>query len=205
MDAGGRPARGVRGMGSMSPLAPAAAWRHRGARDGFEVAFLSAGRDGVRLEGYTSAVEAGRAFAVGYEIELDSRWRTRRARVWTRPGRTTELACDRDGRWTVDGADAPHLRGCLDIDLDASALTNALPVHRLELPPGAAADAPAAWVRTIDLRTERLEQRYRRLGDRDARQRYDYAAPAFAFRCELVYDEAGLILDYPGIAERHGI
>jgi hypothetical protein len=34
------------------------------------------------------------------------------------------------------------------------------------------------------------------------RERYDYTAPAFEFRCELVYDAAGLVLDYPGIASR---
>jgi hypothetical protein len=35
-----------------------------------------------------------------------------------------------------------------------------------------------------------------------SRERYDYTAPAFDFRCELVYDEYGLVLDYPGIAVR---
>jgi hypothetical protein len=34
------------------------------------------------------------------------------------------------------------------------------------------------------------------------RQCYDYSAPAFEFSCRLVYDESGLVLDYPGIAAR---
>ena len=32
--------------------------------------------------------------------------------------------------------------------------------------------------------------------------RYRYRAPSFDFECELVYDESGLVLDYPGIATR---
>jgi hypothetical protein len=37
-------------------------------------------------------------------------------------------------------------------------MTNALPVHRIALPAGAPADAPAAYVRAAGLAVERLEQ-----------------------------------------------
>lgn len=33
-------------------------------------------------------------------------------------------------------------------------------------------------------------------------QRYQYTAPGFGFESELVYDEYGLVLEYPGIAVR---
>jgi hypothetical protein len=33
---------------------------------------------------------------------------------------------------------------------------------------------------------------------------YDYACPAFAARCTLVYDATGLLTDYPGLAVRVG-
>jgi uncharacterized protein len=55
-------------------------------------------------------------------------------------------------------------------------------------------------VRAVDLTVERLEQTYVRLPD----QGYDYVAPVFDFACRLVYDESGLVLDYPGIAVRVG-
>ena len=37
---------------------------------------------------------------------------------------------------------------------------------------------------------------------RDGTSGYHYAAPAFAFTCTLLYDESGLVLEYPGIATR---
>jgi uncharacterized protein len=83
-------------------------------------------------------------------------------------------------------------------------LTNAFPVRRLQLAPGQEAEAPAVYVRALDLRVERLEQRYVRLDDAGSRARYGYRAPRFEFECELVYDEHGLVLDYPGIAVRAG-
>ena len=186
-------------------LPPFAAWRHRDAREGFEVVFTRSDGDGHVLEGHTAAVEDGAAFAVSYRIVLDARWLTRGARIQgsSAAGRH-EVALDADGAgsWRVDGAAAPHLDGCLDVDLESSALTNALPVHRLGLQPGQASEAPAAYVRALDLSVERLEQRYVRTDDGGSRERYDYTAPAFDFRCELVYDESGLVLEYPGIAVR---
>jgi hypothetical protein len=57
-------------------------------------------------------------------------------------------------------------------------------------------------VRARDLGVERLEQEYLRVPDEEGHQRFDYAAPVFGFAARLVYDEAGLVLDYPGIALR---
>ncbi|HVX21311.1 MAG TPA: hypothetical protein VHB02_08185 [Acidimicrobiales bacterium] len=48
---------------------------------------------------------------------------------------------------------------------------------------------------------ERLEQFYTRSDDHD-RLTFVYEAPAFGFQCRLVYDAAGPLLDYPGIAVR---
>jgi uncharacterized protein len=148
-----------------------------------------------------SAVEEGRAWAVEYSIELRSDWTTRAARVrCVDADGVHEVAIEADGAggWTVDGAPAPHVEGCLDVDLEASVLTNAFPVARMRLALGAEAQAPAAYVRVPDLRVERLEQRYARVAERE----YDYESPAFGFACRLVYADDGLVLDYPGIAER---
>jgi uncharacterized protein len=182
-----------------------AAWRHRDAREGFEVVFLHAGDDGYRLEGHTAAVEDGQAWAVGYRITLDAGWHTRSAQVSGRSATGLyELALEADGRgsWRVNGATAPHLDGCLDVDLESSSCTNAFPVHRLRLEVGQDADAPTAYVRALDLSVERLEQQYLRIEDQGKRERYDYTAAAFDFAGQLVYDEFGLVLEYPGIAVR---
>jgi uncharacterized protein len=167
--------------------------------------YLSPGPDGLTVDGHTTAIEDGEPFSVGYSVELDARWRTRRARLTgrSRAGRRdVSIETDGAGRWTIDGEHAPDLDGCLDLDLESSALTNAFPVHRLALAPGGAADAPAAYVRALDLGAGRLEQHYRRVDDGADGERYDYAAPAFAFTCRLSYDRAGLVLDYPGLAVR---
>jgi hypothetical protein len=176
-----------------------AAWRHCDARSGFEVVYIEASDSGVRVEGYANAVEEGDAWAVEYLLVLDESWATQSARV---RARTHVVELQRNGGWRVNGKDAPELAGCIDVDLEASAFTNALPVHRLGLAVGEAAEAPAAYVRARDLSVAVLEQRYARLPDDGDRARFHYAAPAFDFEAELVYDASGLVIDYPGIATR---
>ena len=185
----------------MRNLPAAAAWRHVTAREGFETTFFTP----AHVAGHTAAVEDGVAWAVHYAIDVDPSWRTTMAAVtgWSIGGRRgVTLTSDGDGRWLVDGAAAPAIDGCLDVDLESSACTNLLPVRRLRLPVGAAADVPAAYVRAADLSVQRMEQRYRRLPDGEHGERYDYSSSTFGFRCVLAYDAAGLVVDYPGIAVR---
>ena len=179
-----------------SELPPYAAWRFVDAVDGFEVMYAEPGR----LRGHTSAVEDGQAYAVGYEITWTTDWRTREVRVSsdTVAGtRSTVLLSDGDGRWSVDGVPAPHLDGLVDVDLEASACTNTLPVHRLALPVGEDIVASAVYVQALDLAVRRLDQTYRRLGD----HRFDYTSEG-DFHAVLTYDPSGLVVDYPGIAKR---
>jgi hypothetical protein len=186
-------------------LPETAAWRLVDAHEGFEVLFPRREGDGYRFDGHSVGVEDGELWSVRYALELDPAWRARSAHVVGRSrsgAHETRLERDERGAWRVDAVPTPELDGCSDIDFEGSAFTNALPVHRLELGVGQSAEAPAAYVRALDLSVDRLEQRYARLEDEGGGPRYDYESPAFDFRCVLAYDEHGLVLDYPGIAVR---
>jgi hypothetical protein len=168
--------------------------------------FVDVAGPGHRLAGHTAAVEAGRAWSVRYDVEVDRAWKLRRARVEGRSAggsRAVTLELDEVGRWRVDGRQRPDLDGCLDVDLESSACTNTFPVHRMGLHVGERAGAPAAYVRALDLSVERLEQEYFRVdGGQEAPLAFDYASPGFDFRARLTFDGSGLVLDYPGIAVR---
>jgi hypothetical protein len=188
-----------------APIPSEAAWRHHEARDGFEVVFFETVESGLRLVGHTAAVEDRHAWSVRYDLTVDANRCTRRARVrsTTEPiVRDVTLEADASGQWRVNGAVRAELAGCLDVDLEASACTNMLPVHRMPLEVGEQADAPASYVRALDLSVERLEQHYERIADEGSRRRYRYRAPAFDVECVLVYDESGLVVEYPGLASR---
>lgn len=182
-----------------------AACRHLDTREGFEVLFATAVDGGHRLDGHSTGIQEGEAWAVRYSLTVDGDWRTRSAQITGLSDsgeRTVVLEGDGSGSWRLHGEPSPDLAGCLDVDLEASGFTNLLPVRRLGLAVGGRADAPAAWVRIPDLRIERLEQTYARLPDDGERTRYDYTAPAFDFEAVITFDHDGVVRDYPGIAAR---
>lgn len=188
------------------PLPAGASWRHQGARRGFEVAFFAHETDGgFRLSGSTSANESSALWAVDYEVTVDAAWRTVAVRAMTRTEagrRSVAIDRDADGRWRVDGLLRADLDGCVDIDFESSAVTNTLPVHRIDFTESVGVDVPAAFVRAEDLRVERLEQRYTLIEAVEERAIFHYESSTFDFACDLEYDAAGLVLAYPGIAVR---
>src|SRR5262249_41246686 len=157
-----------------------AAWRHIEARAGFEVLFSRRRGDGHLLEGHTVAVEDGVAWSVHYSLEVDVHWKARTAFVACTSAdgvRDVRIVGDGAGRWTVDGVAAAAVDGCLDVDLEASACTNMLPVRRLALSVGERAHAPPVYGRAPSLVVERLPQPSSLAGDPGGRQPYEAASP----------------------------
>jgi len=90
-----------------------------------------------------------------------------------------------------------RLGGADFFDLGFSPLFNSLPVLRDGLlRPSEARDYTMLWVSVPELAVERSAQRYEPLGANRIR------FTAGAFGAELVFDDDGFVLDYPGLATR---
>jgi uncharacterized protein len=176
------------------------AWERTDEWLGHSVARVEAITDGWVSHG-AEVLVGPEPMSCWFRIEVDQRWVTRRAEVLAFGGlgeRRLLLEADGDRRWSRDGVRAPHLDGCLDVDVAATPLTNTFPIRRLqELPVGEAVTIPVAWVDVPALTVDRVEQTYRRLGP----SAWEYRDPQHgSFR--LTVDEDGLVLDYEGLARR---
>jgi hypothetical protein len=111
-----------------APAPVTAAWRHRGARTGFEVAYSQVLDRGWRVQGRTTAIEDGVTWAAEYLIGLDGTGAARSARIRGRPAAGFSpalLGASGAGRRLAGGVPAAHLDGCLDMDLESPAVTSA--------------------------------------------------------------------------------
>jgi uncharacterized protein len=180
-----------------------AAWQHVEGRRGFEVARLAPVENGAhRIEGVSSGEDEGLAWGLRYTLLVDATWATRQLHLeglaedadWT-----LDLEADGAGRWRRDGAAAPELDGCVDVDLATTVLTNLLPIRRFGLSVEGRADLDAVWIGTPAGReVEPMPQRYERLGPR----LYRYSSVGTDFSADLEIDEFGLVVAYPGLAQR---
>jgi hypothetical protein len=179
-----------------------AAWQHVEGRRGFEVARLQALADGWRVDGHSTGEDEGLAWGMHYELRVDGAWATRslRASGFSEDGPwSLELEADGAGSWSKDGAPAPAFEGCLDVDLVCTVLTNTLAVRRLGLEIEGSGSLDAVWIDTPAAReVERVPQRYTRLG----RRTYLFEVVGGDFGSELEIDEFGLVVRYPGLAQR---
>ena len=182
----------------MSALAHTSMLWRRVDQPGHDAARLSAGAAGVCLEGSAVFSESGRACALAYRVECDAAWRTRAVRITGWCGAddiALTIAVDAGGRWTVNGVECAAVQGCADVDLSFTPATNMLPIRRLALDIGAAAEVRAAWLRFPELTLEPLDQRYTRV----AALQYRYEAPGHAFVALLDTNEAGMVRTYQGL------
>ncbi len=167
-------------------------WTAR-AWPGSEHLDLHVGDDGVVADGVILAAPEGEPIRLAYRIECDRDWRTRSVTLQRHRSERTTLTRDERGRWLIDGRERPDLAGCTDVDIALTPFTNTLPIRRLGLALGAAADLHVVYIQPErGLTVSPAEQRYTRL---DVGYRYESGT----FRADLVVDGAGLVTDYPDL------
>ena len=145
-------------------------------------------------EGFTVNGHVGRE-RVEYVLRLSPTWQVRQFILF----RDLEepdlwLATDGHGRWgEMNGAHRTELDGCYDIDLACTPFTNTLPIRRLPLQEGDAAELPVVYVDPETLEVRPVTQRYTRLAPHT--WRYENVDSGYATEFEV--DEHGLVVDYP--------
>jgi Uncharacterized protein conserved in bacteria len=136
----------------------------------------------------------GPDFGLFYRLRLDENGHTRTVRIEHTDGRVLELFADGAGAWSDDRAEPlPALRGCLDVDIWPTPMTNSLPIWRTEWTDGQPVRFAMAWVDATEMTYKRSEQVYTRL---DA-TRFRYQSGDFERVLDV--DGDGLAVNYPGI------
>ncbi|MFP9139065.1 putative glycolipid-binding domain-containing protein [Devosia sp. XGJD_8] len=137
------------------------------------------------------------AYGLFYRIKLDDSEHVRTVRLERTDGATLELFSDGAGNWSDDRAEPlPALRGCIDIDIWPTPLTNSLPLWRCQWQIGAAQRFAMAWIDADAMTVKRSEQVYTQL---DATQ---FRFQSADFERVLDVDADRLVVTYPGLFER---
>src|SRR5436190_7469691 len=139
-------------------------------------------------------------------------WVSTRAQGWLR---VLDLRREASGIWSAavvaegetplppPGGEDARLAGALDCDLGFSPLTNSLPVLRHQLLGGGGpVDLRVAWISVPDLAIYPDGQRYTYLQAGRGRHIVRYEAIDGTFAADIVFDQDGIVIDYPGIARR---
>jgi uncharacterized protein len=171
-------------------------WKGLGETGTLEHCHVTANGRDTRIRGTIVAPDYG----LFYRLKLDGGGCLRTARIERTDGRVLELFADGAGGWSDDRAEPlPELRGCIDLDIWPTPLTNSLPIWRQSWTDGEPQRFGMAWVDAETMSVRRDLQTYTRL---DATH-YRYQG-ADGFERIIEVDADGLVLSYPGLFERIG-
>jgi uncharacterized protein len=135
---------------------------------------------------------------LAYQVICDTAWQTLSAEVEGWLGKTgirVLIKTDPARTWFLNGVEQPHIKGCIDVDLNFSPSTNTLPIRRLNLTIGESAEVRAAWLRFPSFELEVLPQQYLRLDENT----YRYESAGGQFVSQLKVNRSGLVVEYPGL------
>jgi Uncharacterized protein conserved in bacteria len=153
---------------------------------------LANGRD-TRIRGAI----VGPDFGLFYRLKLDENGHARTVRIERSDGKVLELFADGAGGWSDDRAEPiPALRGCLDVDIWPTPMTNSLPIWRTNWQDNQPVRFAMVWIDATNLGFKRSEQVYTRV---DARQ---FRFQSGDFEAILELDDDGIVTHYPGLFSR---
>jgi hypothetical protein len=156
--------------------------------------------DSWYLEGTSVFLYEDKPCRLDYLIECDEKWQTTAADITGWVGEELidlEIDIDEDRHWFINGKESTEIKGCMDIDLNFSPITNSLPIKRLNIAVGKEAGVKAAWLRFPSFQFEPLEQTYTRISE----TAYRYESGGGDFVRELEVNETGLVTNYPDYFE----
>lgn len=170
---------------------------------GYETSWITLGPGTLHARGRVVGT-VPEPYWISYELTTGQDFVTRSLRVASETAagtRELDLRRDGDGRWTANGAPLPDVEGALDCDLGLCPVTNTMPVlrHGLHQAPGEHSFL-MAWVSVPDLAVRPSRQTYTHLARDGGTATVRYAAGDY--HSDLTFDEAGLVLAYPGMADR---
>lgn len=133
---------------------------------------------------------------VSYVLRLSATWQLRQYLLFRDLDEPDLwLGTGGDGRWgEMNGAHRPDLDGCFDIEMAITPFTQTLPIRRLQLKVGDAADITVARVDVQTLGVVPVRQRYHHVGER----RYVHTDFGSAVETEFDVDPYGLLQDHEG-------
>lgn len=140
----------------------------------------------------------GPDFGLFYRIKLDEHGHTRTLKIERADGKSLELFCDGQGGWSDDRAEPiAALKGCVDVDIWPTPMTNSLPIRRCDWQDGKPQTFDMVWIDATTMAVKRSRQVYTRL---DAGH---FRFQSGDFEAVLAVDADGVVTDYPELFARN--
>lgn len=163
---------------------------------GHDVAWLEQRANGWLLQGNAVFQHERGPAAITYEVECTAEWVTRRGVVRGVLGGSKisiVVQRERNGRWWINGSEAPDAEGLMDLDYGFTPATNFIQLKREMMAIGEGKEITVAWTDIDQSSLTVLPQRYERISE----LQYAYSSPTAGYEETLTLDDNGFVAEYP--------
>ena len=158
-------------------------------------------REFITVKGFVTGTGFDKPWQVSYLLTINNRWEVQgvHIEVLSEEDRIIQLHKNEQQQWLNEkGEHLPAFDGCVDVDISLTPFTNSLPVNRLQLTRGEGHDLKVLYIDLKQGICKKVVQRYTNKG----KGLYKYDNEDSGFTTELIVDEEGIVVDYPGIWQR---
>jgi uncharacterized protein len=157
--------------------------------------------EGVQITSTIIGTYESKIYKVEYRVKTNSTWETLRLEINSRHSDKTQsvkLESDGKGNWKGNIGNINDLKGCIDVDIPLTPLTNTLPINRLNLRENNSKENRVVYLDLLEGRITPVTQQYTRL----SKTKYHYQNVPNDFEAILEVDESGFVVDYPSLFVR---
>ncbi|RVU01734.1 hypothetical protein EOD41_07175 [Mucilaginibacter limnophilus] len=140
-------------------------------------------------------------FRVNYILHADAKWRTTSFEVSYQLHNNlhkVNYSIDPKGNWTNKGIQYPLYCECAAVDISVTPFTNTLAVKSLELKAGESKTITVLYIDVVEHQTSVQTQTYTRLNENT----YRFETADKSFTADIIFDDEGLVVNYPQLFER---
>jgi hypothetical protein len=162
---------------------------------------INTGENGADITSTIVGSYEGQLYKVEYHIKANAYWQTVFLEITSQINNQTQaikLEGDGKGAWICNGKEAAQYKDCIDVDIAVTPFTNTLPIRRLNLQQGRPQQIQVIYCDLLHQVIKPVSQKYTRLSQNE----YHYENIPNDFEATIQVDEAGLVVDYPGLFAR---
>lgn len=155
---------------------------------------------GLRAVSNIEGIFKDMPFSVQYVLSTNERFETRMLLLKANYGSTAwDISLlKNNGVWYMNNEPHTEFRGCPDVDIATTPLTNTLPIRRLSLAVGEETEIRVLYFDLFEGTISTLSQKYKRLSENT----YHYENVPNDFEADIEVDSKGLVVNYPGLFNR---
>lgn len=163
-----------------------------------ETCFVESNEQGVKIYSTVAGSFNGKRYNLKYEIKTNQSWETLSVCIdFKSEGGHEKFTYESDtkGNWTCEGKSLDAFKGCIDVDIPLTPLTNTLPIKRLRMEDHSPENIKVLYFDLLAHETKAVHQLY----ERKSVLTYHYENIPNDFEGEIEVDENGFVIYYPSL------